>query len=100
MRFLVFTALNSLTSMGLIAIPCLRNIEIIGGKIIEVHLRFADQWPDLYGEGWTEAIELYRRRRWRYADGDPREGYSVVLFGVHSVSYRHPPAARVDEIDS
>jgi hypothetical protein len=75
------------------------NIETIGGKIIEVHLRFADQWPDLYGEGWTEAIvELYRRRRWRYADADRREGYSVVLFGAHGVPYRHPPAALVEEI--
>ena len=25
------------------------NIETIGGRIIEAHLRFADQWPDLYG---------------------------------------------------
>ena len=25
------------------------NLETIGGRIIEVHLRFADQWPDLYG---------------------------------------------------
>jgi hypothetical protein len=75
------------------------NIETIGGKIIEVHLRFADQWPDLYGEGWLEAIvELYRRRRWRYADADRREGYSVVLFGAHGVPYRHPPDALVDEI--
>jgi hypothetical protein len=75
------------------------NIETIGGKIIEVHLRFADQWPDLYGEGWIEAIvELYRRRRWRYADADRREGYSVVLFGAHGVPYRHPPSSLVDEI--
>ena len=75
------------------------NIETIGGTIIEVHLRFADQWPDLYGEGWLEAIvELYSRRRWRFADDDRRDGYSVVLFGAHGVSYRHPPAELVDEI--
>lgn len=75
------------------------NIETIGGKIIEVHLRFADQWPDLYGEGWLDAIvELYRRRRWRFADADRRDGYSVVLFGAHGVPYRHPPAEVVDEI--
>ncbi len=30
------------------------NLETIGGRIIEVHLRFADQWPDLYGTGWVE----------------------------------------------
>ena len=27
------------------------NLETIGGTIIEAHLRFADQWPDLYGAG-------------------------------------------------
>jgi hypothetical protein len=75
------------------------NIETIGGRIIEVHLRFADQWPDLYGEGWIEAIvELYRRRRWNFADTDRKDGYSVVLFGAHGVNYRHPPAALVEEI--
>ena len=36
------------------------NLETIGGRIIEVHLRFADQWPDLYGQGWVEAlVRLY-----------------------------------------
>jgi hypothetical protein len=75
------------------------NIETIGGRIIEVHLRFADQWPDLYGEGWIEAIvELYRRRRWKFEDADRGDGYSVVLFGAHGVNYRYPPAALVEEI--
>ena len=31
------------------------NFETIDARIIEVHLRFSDQWPDLYGAGWTEA---------------------------------------------
>ncbi len=75
------------------------NVETIGGRIIEVHLRFADQWPDLYGRGWLDAIvELYSRRRWRYADDDRREGYSVVLFGAHGVHYRKPPQALIDDI--
>jgi len=75
------------------------NLETIGGNIIEVHLRFADQWPDLYGDGWLAAIvELYTRRRWRFADTDRRDGYSVVLFGAHGVPYRHPSATMVDEI--
>ncbi len=73
------------------------NLETIGGKIIEVHLRFADQWPDLYGKGWLEAIvELYTRRRWRYPDDDRREGYSVVLFGAHGVTYEKPPKEFLD----
>ncbi len=32
------------------------NFETIGGRIIEAHLRFADQWCDLYGKGWVEAL--------------------------------------------
>ena len=68
-------------------------VETIGGTLIEVHLRFADQWPDLYGAGWLDAIvELYTRRRWRYPDDDRRDGWSVVLFGAHGVAYQAPPA--------
>lgn len=65
------------------------NLETIGGRIIECHLRFSDQWPDLYGAGWLDAlVELYRHRRWRYPDRDRRTGYSVVLFGSHGLRYR------------
>ena len=69
------------------------NVETIGGRIIETHLRFSDQWPDLYGEGWIDAlIGLYRDHAWVYDDRDRRDGYSVVLFGAHGIQYRHPPA--------
>jgi hypothetical protein len=72
------------------------NFETIGGRIIEAHLRFADQWPDLYGPGWVEAlVGLYVRGRWDYADAGRRTGYSVVLFGGHGFRYRHPPAEEV-----
>ena len=38
------------------------NFETIGSRIIEAHLRFADQWPDLYGPGWVEAlVRLYAK---------------------------------------
>ena len=75
------------------------NVETIGGRIIEAHLRFADQWPDLYGEGWVDAlVRLYAEKRWDYADRDRRDGYSVVLFGAHGVQYAHPPAELVDEL--
>jgi hypothetical protein len=75
------------------------NLETIGGKIIEAHSRFADQWPDLYGPGWVEAlVELYERGEWNFPDDDRAEGYSAVLFGPHGRRYRHPPAAAVDEI--
>ena len=75
------------------------NIETIGGRIIEVHLRFADQWPDLYGDGWLDAIvELYARRRWRYGDDHRKTGYSVVLFGSHGIEYRKPSDELLEEI--
>jgi hypothetical protein len=67
------------------------NFETIGGRIIEVHLRFADQWPDLYGEGWIEAlIGLYARETWRFKDANRVDGYSAALFGAHGIRYRHP----------
>jgi hypothetical protein len=75
------------------------NLETIDGTIIEVHLRFADQWPDLYGPGWVDAVvRLYETGTWDFADGDRRGGYSVVLFGPNSVRYRHPPSILVEAI--
>jgi hypothetical protein len=75
------------------------NLETIGGRIIEVHLRFADQWPDLYGAGWVAAVvELYAAGRWTFVDAERRTGYSVVLFGPNGRRYRHPDAALVDEL--
>lgn len=75
------------------------NFETIGGGIIEVHLRFADQWPDLYGHGWVEAlVHLYRDGVWRFDDGRRRDGFSVVLFAPHGRTYRHPPARLVNDL--
>jgi hypothetical protein len=70
------------------------NFETIGGTIIEAHLRFADQWCDLYGDGWVEAlIRLYETGKWHFADGARHVGYSVPLFASHGVEPRHPSAA-------
>ena len=75
------------------------NVETIGGRIIEVHMRFADQWPDLYGEGWVASlIRLYAEGTWDFDDAGRRDGYSVVLFGAHGVQYRHPPTELVDRL--
>jgi hypothetical protein len=75
------------------------NLETIGGIIIEAHLRFADQWPDLYGPGWVEAlVELYQRGDWNFSDDDRAEGYSAVLFGPHGRRYRHPPPSAIEQI--
>ena len=75
------------------------NIETIGATIIEAHLRFTDQWPDLYGAGWVEAlVGLYRDKRWSFANREQREGYSIALFGPHGRQFRHPPAAVLSEV--
>ena len=75
------------------------NLETIGGRIIEVHLRFADQWPDLYGAGWVEAlIALHAEGRWEFADADRATGYSVVLFGPKHLRYRHPDPAMLSAV--
>jgi hypothetical protein len=75
------------------------NVETIGGRIIEAHLRFADQWPDLYGDGWVAAlIRLYADGVWQFADTARRDGFSVVLFGPHGRRYRHPPPALLDRV--
>ncbi len=64
------------------------NFETIGGRIIECHLRMAEQWLDLNGPDWLGAVvRLYATGRWRFVDAR-REGYSVVLFGRHGVRWR------------
>jgi hypothetical protein len=73
------------------------NLETIGGTVIEGHLRFSDQWPDLYGAGWLDSlVELYRTGSWSFADSERRDGFSFVLFGPHGVRYRHPPTEAVE----
>ena len=75
------------------------NVETIDGRIIEAHLRMSDQWPDLYGAGWVDAvIRLYHRRAWDFPDSDRRDGYSVVLFGPHGPIYRHPPPGLIAQV--
>ena len=75
------------------------NAETIGNRIIEAHLRVADQWPDLYEAGWLEAVvALYRDGTWSLAGSARRTGYSVALFGPHGREYRHPPPQLVAEV--
>lgn len=75
------------------------NLETIGGVIIDAHLRFADQWPDLYGPGWVDAlVGLYRDKTWQFDDGGRRVGYSLALFGPHGRRYSHPPGEIVDAV--
>jgi hypothetical protein len=65
------------------------NLETIRGRIIECHLRLADQWVDLHGSEWVgSVVELYATGRWRVPDAARRTGHSVVLFGEHGHWYR------------
>jgi hypothetical protein len=71
------------------------NFETIGGKIIEAHLRFADQWCDLNGKGWIEAmVRLYTDGEWHFNEGQHRTGYSIPLFARHNSNFVHPPRDR------
>jgi hypothetical protein len=68
------------------------NVETIGGVIIECHLRMAEQWLDLNGAGWLDAVvDLYAHHRWRFRDDVRRTGYSVVLFAPHGRHYTIDP---------
>jgi hypothetical protein len=68
------------------------NFETIGGYIIEAHLRFADQWCDIYGKPWIGAVvELYSSASWTLKDEDQKIGYSIPLFLKHGRVPPHPP---------
>ena len=71
------------------------NFETIGGRMIEVHLRMSDQWPDLYGAGWVDAVvRLYHRHEWDFADADRRDGCSVPALRAARAALSPPPARR------
>ncbi|MBV8306831.1 MAG: hypothetical protein JO274_05075 [Gammaproteobacteria bacterium] len=75
------------------------NVETIGGRIIDAHLRFADQWPDLYGRGWLEAVvRLYQHGSWELDEPARTDGYSLALFGPHGREYQHPATAAVEKV--
>ena len=70
------------------------NFESIGGSIIEVHLRFADQWCDLYGRSWFDAlVGLYAKGQWHLENTPQMPGYSVPLFARHGTVPKHPAPA-------
>jgi len=77
------------------------NFESIGGGLIEAHLRFADQWCDLYGHGWVKAlVNLYAEGVWDFDDGQRRRGFSIPLFAEHGEQFSHPPEAVQKKIRS
>src|SRR6202042_1383035 len=93
------TRCGAWTQKNLAGYTGMLNLETIGGRIIEAHLRFADQWPDLYGPDWVRAvIGLYRDGVWNYPDTERLDGFSVVLFLPHGPRYRHPPTEVIDAV--
>lgn len=69
------------------------NFETIDGRIIEMHLRFARQWTDLYGEAFVPALmALYGDNHWPGDVEIASTGYSVIVFGPVR-QYRKPSAA-------
>jgi hypothetical protein len=91
--------LESWLVQNLAAYTGMANFETIGGRIIDAHLRFADQWPDLYGHDWLEAVvRLYQFGEWTFREPERSHGYSVALFGPHGRLYQHPPAALIEQV--
>lgn len=75
------------------------NFESIDGRIIEAHLRVTDQWPDLYGPHWLDAVVvLYSKSAWQPQPRPRRPGYSLALFGPHGRTYSHPDEGAVREL--
>ena len=67
------------------------NFETINGRIIETHLRFADQRCDLYWAGWMAAlVDLYANGNWKLSNNQEVEGYFVPLFARHGGPFKHP----------
>lgn len=71
------------------------NVELIGGKIIEIHLRFISQWPDLYGCWFVSSlVNLYCGKGWTGALTSATTGYSVPLFDDEKYALLGPSIQR------
>jgi hypothetical protein len=63
------------------------NIETIGGKIIDCHLRMTPRFVDLYSDGWLNSVvTLYHRGTWHYEKGRA-ESVSYTLRALHPGHY-------------
>lgn len=75
------------------------NFETIGGRIIEVHLRFADQWCDLYGQNWINSVVgVYQKGLWNFSEEVKTDSYSIPLFADERFSYDAPSATLQAEV--
>ena len=91
--------LSSWVQRHMLGYTGMMNFETIGGKIIEAHLRFADQWCDLYGRCWFDAlVTLYAQGNWSLRPLHLQTGYSIPLFARHGLVPPHPPHALQQDI--
>lgn len=61
------------------------NIETIGDKITEVHLRLSPQFIDLYPDNFLNAVvKLYDKKVWEL-NNSRKTGYSLVLFATEYI---------------
>jgi hypothetical protein len=71
------------------------NVESIGGKIIEIHLRFTSQWPDLYGCWFLSSLaNFYCGKGWTRPQTSGKTAYSVPLFDDEKYAYLSPSIHR------
>lgn len=64
------------------------NIETIDGGIIEVHLRMASQYIDLYPHGWLNAVvSLYAGNGWPIGMTDYGQGFSLPIVIPHGNNF-------------
>ncbi len=67
------------------------NFEMIGGRIIEAHLRIAVQWIEIYGEDFLYALDaFYGGAPWQW-QGEKTRGYSFA--GFAPVQFYPDPSA-------
>lgn len=86
--------LNSWVRANMAGYTGMMNFETIGGNIIETHLRFADQWCDIYGRQWMNAlVRLYAEGDWHLPSPAQQTGYSIPLFLKHGRVPPHPPSS-------
>lgn len=74
------------------------NIESIGGKIIDCHLRLTPRFVDLYGDGWLDSvITLYDKGTWHYKFGH-KLSVSYTLRASETGTYIISDKERLEEL--
>lgn len=70
----------------------LANLETIGGKIIEGHLRWGDSWLSGDADLAQSVVSLYAGKGWKYK-GQPDEFFVFPIWGDPNIRYKLPKDA-------